>query len=50
MKKTEAQLALAKEQIKLQLKELEGKDAERVKAEHATYDVGMTKTAQSLIA
>lgn len=50
MKKTEAQLALAKEQIKLQLKELEGKDAERVKAEQAAYDVGMTKTAQSLIA
>ena len=44
------QLASAKEQIKLQQKELKGKDAEKAKAEQAMYDAGMTKTAQSLIA
>ena len=43
------QLASAKEQIKLQQKELKGKDAEKAKAKQAMYDVGMTKTAQSLI-
>jgi len=50
LKKIEMQLASAKEQIKLQQKELKGKDVEKAKAEQAMYDVGMTKTAQSLIA
>ena len=50
MKKTKTQLALAKEQIKLQQKELEGNDAEKAKAEQVAYDAGMTKTTQSLTA
>ena len=50
LKKTEMQLASAKEQIKLQQKELEGKYSKKAKAEQAAYDDGMTKTAQSLIA
>ena len=33
LKKTKTQLALAKEQIKLQLKDLEGKEAEKAKVE-----------------
>ena len=41
---------MAKEQIKLQQKELEGNDAEKAKAEQVTYDAGMTKTTQSLTA
>jgi len=45
LKKTEMQLASAKEQIKLQQKELEGKDFEKAKAEQAAYDDGMTKIA-----
>ena len=50
LKKTKMQLALAKEQIKLQQKELEGNDAEKAKAEQVAYDAGMTKTTQSLTA
>lgn len=45
LKKTDEQLSLAKEQIKLQVKELGNKDVEREKAEQAAYDVSMTKTA-----
>lgn len=41
---------MAIEQTKLQQKQLEGKDTEKVKAEQATYNAGMTKTAQSLTA
>ena len=50
LKKTETQLALAKEQIKLQLKDLEGKEAKKAKAEQAAYDAGITKPTQSLTA
>ena len=50
LKKTETQLAWDKEQIKLQQKELEGKDAEKAKAKQVVYDAGMTQTAQSLTA
>mgnify|MGYP007088660651 CR=1 FL=1 len=39
VKKIEMQLASAKEQIKLQQKELKAKDAEKEKAEQAAYDV-----------
>ena len=45
MKKYEKQLALAKEQVKLQVKELERKDIERQKAEQVAYNAGMIKTA-----
>lgn len=48
LKKVETQLALAIEKTKQQQKQLEEKDAERIKAEQAAYDAGMTKTAQSL--
>ena len=41
---------MAKEQIKLQQKELEGNDAKKAKAEQVAYDAGMTKTTQSLTA
>ena len=50
LKKTKTQLALAKEQIKLQQKELEGNDAEKAKVEQVAYDAGITKTTQSLTA
>lgn len=50
MKKTEMQLASAKEQIKLQQKELEGKDAKKAKTKQATYDASMTKTTQCVTA
>uniref|UniRef100_A0A7N2KQN4 Uncharacterized protein n=1 Tax=Quercus lobata TaxID=97700 RepID=A0A7N2KQN4_QUELO len=50
LKKTETQLASAKKQIKLRVKELGNKDAEREKAEQAAYDAIMAKTAQSLTA
>jgi len=45
LKKTETHLPLAKKQIKLEIKELEGKDVEKAKAEQAAYDASMTKTA-----
>lgn len=48
LKKAKMQLALAIEQTKLQQKQLEGKDAEKAKAQQPIYDAGMTKTAQSL--
>ena len=44
------QLALAMEKIKQQHKWLEDKDAEKAKAKQVAYDVGMTKTSQSLSA
>ena len=44
------QLDLASKQIKLQQKQLKGKDAEKAKAEQATCDAGMTKTTQILTA
>ena len=50
LKKTEMQLASAKEQIKLQQKELEGKDAKKAKTKQATYDASMTKTTQCVTA
>ena len=48
LKKIEMQLASTKEQIKLQLKEIKGKNAKNAKAEQIAYDAGMTKTTQSL--
>lgn len=48
LRKTDKQFTSTQEQVKLQLKELEAKDAEKAKAEQAAYDVGMTKTTQSL--
>lgn len=50
LRKTDEQFTSAQEQVKLQLKELEAKDAEKAKAEQAAYDVRMTKTTQSLAA
>lgn len=41
---------MAKEKIKLQLKEIKGKDIEKAKVEQVAYDAGMNKTAQSLTA
>lgn len=49
-RKVDGQLTSAKEQIKLQLKELEGKDVEKAKAEQAAYDASMNKTVKSLTA
>lgn len=47
---TKTQLALAIEQTKFHHKQHEGKDAKKGKAEQVTYDAGMTKIAQSLVA
>ena len=44
------QLAFAIEQTKLQQKQLEGKDVEKVKVEQVVYDAGTTKIAPNLIA
>ena len=44
------QLALAIKQTKLQQKQLEGKDVEKVKVEQVVYDAGTTKIAPNLIA
>lgn len=50
MKKFEMQLALAMEKTKQEQKQLKDKDVEKAKAEHAAFDVSMTKTTQSLTA
>lgn len=44
------QLALAMEKTKQEKKQLKDKDVEKAKAEHAAFDVSMTKTTQSLTA
>lgn len=50
LRKSNEQLSLVKEQIKLQTKELGKKDVEREKVEQAAYDAGMNKTTQSFTA
>ena len=44
------QLALAIERTKLQQKQLEGKDVEKVKVEQVVYDASITKIALNLTA
>ena len=50
LKKAEMQLALAIERTKLQQKQLEGKDVEKVKVEQVVYDASITKIALNLTA